>query len=51
MRYKKYLYRAGLSPSDLQSSNILPFRQKMIVLPEPVETIEELYKLANQKRN
>ena len=47
-RYKKYLYSAGLSPSDLQSSNILPFRQKMIVLPEPVESIEELYKLANK---
>ena len=47
MRYKKYLYSAGLSPSDLQSSNILPFRQKMIVLPEPVESMDELFKLAN----
>jgi len=48
-RYKKYLYAAGLSPSDLQSSNILPFRQKMILLPVPVESYEELYKLVNHK--
>ena len=41
-RQKKVMYAVGLTMSDLQAGNILPFRQKIISLSEPLRSWDDL---------
>ena len=41
-RHIKFLKEAGLSLADLNSGQILPFRQKLIVLGEPVKNFKDV---------
>lgn len=45
-RHRKYLLAAGLSHADLQTSNIIAFRRKTIVISEPIRSWAELLRAA-----
>lgn len=45
-RHKAIMFDAGLTWADLQSQNIVPFRQRAIVIEQPVRSWEELRRAA-----
>jgi II/X family phage/plasmid replication protein len=45
-RHKKIMFDAGLTWADLQSQNVVPFRQRAIVISEPVRSWADLRRAA-----